>query len=211
MKDYDQELRGSSSRRGSGGKMWLWVLVAVVVVLIFWGISGYNGFVRKQEVAYTELSNVQTAYQRRADLLPQLAKIVKSYATHERETFAQVTQARASATRVSVDPANLTADKLRQYTEAQGELSAALGRLMMVAERYPELKASENYKALQVQVEGTENRIQEARRKYNDAVQAYNISVRRMPNVILAGLFGFEVMPKFEAARGAEKAPDLDI
>lgn len=211
MNDYNQGFQNPNPRRKAGGKTWLWVLLAVLVVLVFWGVSGYNGFVKKQEVAYTELSNVQTAYQRRADLLPQLAKIVKSYATHERETFTQVTQARASATQMSIDPTNLTADKLRQYTEAQGELSAALGRLMVVAERYPELKASENYKSLQIQVEGTENRIQEARRKYNDAVQAYNISVRRMPAVILANLFGFDVMPKFEAAQGAEKAPDLDI
>ncbi len=192
-------------------KIWPWILVALIVIIIAWGVSAYNGFVEKQETARTELSNVQTAYQRRADLLPQLAKIVKSYATHERETFSEVTKARASATQITLDPTSLTPESLRQFTEAQGELSSALGRLMAIAENYPELKASENYKSLQVQVEGTENRIQEARRKYNDAVQTYNIGVRRMPNVILARMFGFDEMPKFEAAAGAEKAPDLDI
>lgn len=211
MVDLGKTFGSRKSPVKDNAKPWHWILLVAGVLIITWGVFGYNGFVEKQEVAYTELSNVQTAYQRRADLLPQLAKIVKSYAAHEKETFTAVTQARASATQMKLDPSSLTSDKLRQYTEAQGELSAALGRLMVVAERYPELKASENYKALQVQVEGTENRIQEARRKYNDTVQAYNISVRRMPNVILARLFGFDVMPKFESAAGAEKAPDLDI
>ncbi len=211
MVDFGKSFGSASGKAQGGKKTWLWVLLVVCVVIVLWAVSGYNGFVEKQEMANTELANVQTAYQRRADLLPQLAKIVKSYAAHEKETFTAVTQARAAATQVKLDASSLTPDKLRQYTEAQGELSSALSRLMVVAERYPELKASENYKALQVQVEGTENRIQEARRKYNDAVQTYNIGVRRMPNVILARLFGFDVMPKFESAEGAEKAPDLDI
>jgi len=189
----------------------LWIVLGVVVVLVLWVFSGYNGMVEKQEQATTELANVQTQYQRRADMMPQLAKIVKAYAKHEKETFAEVTKARAAASQIKLDASNLSEAKLKEYTAAQGELAAAFSKLMVVAERYPELKASENFKALQVQEEGTENRISEARRKYNDAVQAYNQAVRKMPNALIAGLFQFSVMPKFEAAAGAEKAPDLDI
>jgi len=188
-----------------------WIILAVVVLLVIWVFSGYNGMVDKQEQATTELANVQAQYQRRADMMPQLAKIVKAYAKHEKETFEEVTKARASASQIKLDASNLSEAKLKEYMAAQGELSAAFSKLMVVAERYPELKASENFKALQVQEEGTENRISEARRKYNDAVQAYNQTVRKMPNALIAGIFHFNVMPKFEAAAGAEKAPDLDI
>ena len=188
-----------------------WIILAVVVLLVIWVFSGYNGMVDKQEQATTELANVQAQYQRRADMMPQLAKIVKAYAKHEKETFEEVTKARASASQIKLDASNLSEAKLKEYMAAQGELSAAFSKLMVVAERYPELKASENFKALQVQEEGTENRISEARRKYNDAVQAYNQTVRKMPNALIAGIFHFNVMPKFEAAAGAEKAPDMDI
>lgn len=188
-----------------------WIILGVVVVLVLWVFSGYNGMVSKQEQATTELANVQTQYQRRADMMPQLAKIVKAYAKHEKETFEAVTKARASVGQVKLDASNLTPEKLKQYSDAQGELASAFSRLMVVAEKYPELKASENFKSLQVQEEGTENRISEARRKYNDAVQDYNQTVRKMPNALIAGIFNFQVMPKFEAAAGAEKAPDLDI
>lgn len=188
-----------------------WIILGVVVVLVLWMFSGYNGMVDKQEQATTALANVQTQYQRRADMMPQLAKIVKAYAKHEKETFEAVTKARAAVEQVKLDPTNLTPEKLQQYSAAQGELASAFSRLMVVAEKYPELKASENFKSLQVQEEGTENRISEARRKFNDAVQDYNQTVRKMPNALIAGIFGFQVMPKFEAAAGAEKAPDLDI
>lgn len=188
-----------------------WIILGVVVVLVLWVFSGYNGMVDKQEQATTALANVQTQYQRRADMMPQLAKIVKAYAKHEKETFEAVTKARAAVGQVKLDPTNLTPEKLQQYSAAQGELASAFSRLMVVAEKYPELKASENFKSLQVQEEGTENRISEARRKFNDAVQDYNQTVRKMPNALIAGIFGFQVMPKFEAAAGAEKAPDLDI
>ncbi len=189
----------------------LWIVLAVVIVLVLWVFSGYNGMVEKQELATTALADVQTQYQRRADMMPQLAKIVKAYATHEKETFAEVTKARATASQIKLDANNLTEAKLKEYTAAQGELATAFSKLMVVAERYPELKASENFKALQVQEEGTENRISEARRKYNEAVQSYNQTVRKMPNALIAGIFQFAVMPKFEAAAGSEKAPDLDI
>lgn len=188
-----------------------WIIIGVVVLLILWIFSGYNGMVGAQEQATTELANVQAQYQRRADLMPQLAKIVKAYAKHEKETFEGVTKARAAVSQIKLDAATLTPEKLKQYTEAQGELASAFSRLMVVAEKYPELKASENFKALQVQEEGTENRINEARRKYNDAVQSYNVKIRKMPNALIAGIFNFNVMPKFEAASGTEKAPDLDI
>jgi len=188
-----------------------WIILAVIVVLVLWVFSGYNGMVSKQEAATTELANVQAQYQRRADMMPQLAKIVKAYAKHEKETFEEVAKARAAVGQAKLDAGNLTPDKLKQYADAQGELAQAFSKLMVVAERYPELKASENFKSLQVQEEGTENRISEARRKYNDAVQSYNQIVRKMPNALIAGIFNFATMPKFEAAAGAEKAPDLDI
>lgn len=188
-----------------------WIILGVVVVLVLWLFSGYNGMVDKQEQATTELANVQAQYQRRADMMPQLAKIVKAYAKHEKEAFEAVTKARAAAGQVKLDASTLTPEKLKQYSDAQGELASAFSKLMVVAEKYPELKASENFKSLQVQEEGTENRISEARRKYNDAVQSYNQTVRKMPNALIAGIFNFQVMPKFEAAAGAEKAPDLDI
>ena len=188
-----------------------WIILGVIVVLVLWVFSSYNGMVGEQEKATTELSNVQAQYQRRADMMPQLAKIVKAYAKHEKETFEEVTKARASVGQVKLDVNNLTEASMKQYAAAQGELANAFSKLMLVAERYPELKASENFKALQVQEEGTENRISEARRKYNEAVQSYNQTVRKMPNAIIAGIFNFNVMPKFEAAAGAEKAPDLDI
>lgn len=191
-------------------KGWI-IAIGVIVVLVIWLFSGYNGMVEKQEAATTELANVEASYQRRADLLPNLTKTVKAYAKHEKETFEAVTQARAAATQIKLDANDLTPEKLKQYEEAQGQISAALGKLLAVSENYPELKASENFKALQVQLEGTENRINEARRKYNESVQDYNQTVRRMPNAIIAGVFGFDKMAKFESAAGAEKAPDLDI
>lgn len=180
-------------------------------LLVLWGLSSYNGIIGVQEQATTELANVQTQYQRRADMMPQLVKIVKAYAKHEKETFEAVTKARAAVGQVKLDANNLTPEKLKAYSDAQGELANAFSKLMVVAEKYPDLKAVDNFRSLQIQEEGTENRISEARRKYNDAVQQYNMKVRKMPTAIIANLFGFQTMPKFEAAAGAEKAPDLDI
>ena len=136
-----------------------WIILGVIVVLVLWVFSGYNGMVGEQEKATTELSNMQAQYQRRADMMPQLAKIVKAYAKHEKETFEEVTKARASVGQVKLDVNNLTEASMKQYAAAQGELANAFSKLMLVAERYPDLKASENFKALQVQEEGTENRI----------------------------------------------------
>lgn len=189
----------------------LWIVLGIVAVFGIWAFSGYNGMVDKQEMATTALSNVQTQYQRRADMMPQLAKIVKAYAKHEKETFEAVTKARNAATQIHLDASNLTPEKMKEYEMAQNQVAQAFSRLIAVAEAYPELKASENFKALQVQEEGTENRISEARKKYNEAVQDYNQTVRHFPNSLLAGMFGFDKMAKFEAAAGAEKAPELDI
>ena len=189
----------------------LWIALGVIVVIILWGVSAYNGMVSKQETATTALANVQTTYQRRADLLPNLTKVVKAYAKHENETFKEVAEARSKVSQIKLDAGDLTPEKIRQFQQAQGELSAALGKLMAVSENYPQLKASENFQDLQTQLEGTENRINEARQQYNEAVQDYNVTIRRMPNVLVAGMFGFEKMAKFEAAAGTEKAPDLDI
>lgn len=187
------------------------IVVAVIVLLCMGACNAYNGMVNNQEVATTALADVQATYQRRADLIPNLAKTVQAYAKHEKETFEAVTKARASVSQIKLDAGNLTPEKLQQFQNAQGELSQALGRLMVVAERYPNLKASENFKDLQVQLEGSENRINEARQKYNAAVQAYNQSVRSFPNVVFAGVFGFDRMTKFEVAAGAEKAPTLNF
>ncbi len=189
----------------------LLAIAVLVVMACMGGCSAYNGMVGDQEAATTALANVEATYQRRADLIPNLAKTVQAYAKHEKETLEGVMKARAAASQVKLDADNLTPDKLKAFQEAQGELTQALGKLMVVVERYPDLKASENFHSLQIQLEGTENRINEARQKYNDAVQTYNKTVRTFPNVVFAGMFGFEKMTKFEAAAGSEKAPELNF
>ncbi len=173
--------------------------------------SCYNTMVEKQEAATTALANVEATYQRRADLIPNLVKTVQAYAKHEKETLEGVVSARAAATQIKLDPENLTPEKLKEYQDAQGAVTQALGKLLAITENYPELKANENYHALMVQLEGTENRINEARQKYNDAVQSYNTEIRTFPNMLFSGLFGFEKMNKFEAASGAEKAPEVNF
>ena len=193
-----------------GKSLWL-IIIVLIAILCMGGCNAYNGMVENQEKATTALANVQATYQRRADLIPNLAKTVQAYAKHEKETFDAVTKARASVSQIKLDAESLTSEKLQQFQAAQGELSQALGRLMVVAERYPELKANENFKSLQIQLEGTENRINEARQQYNEAVQTYNQGVRRFPNMLFAGIFGFDRMTKFEAAAGAEKAPELNF
>lgn len=185
------------------------IIGAVVAVLVLWAISAYNGMVKVEEDATTAWAKVQSAYQRRADLIPNLVEVVKGYASHEKETLEGVINARAKATQITVDPNNLTPEKLQEFQAAQGELSQALGRLMVVQEQYPELKANENFKDLQTQLEGTENRINEERNKFNDAAQTYNVKIRKFPNSLLSGIFGFDKMAKFEADAEAQKAPDV--
>ena len=184
-------------------------LIAAVVVIAMWAASAYNSMVSEQENATTALANVQSAYQRRADLIPNLVEVVKGYAEHEKGTFEAVVNARAKATQVTLDPSNMTPEKLKEFQQAQGELGAALGRLLAVQENYPELKANENFKDLQVQLEGTENRINEARNKFNAVVQQYNVVIRSFPKNILAGIFGFNKMDKFEADADAQSAPKV--
>ncbi len=185
------------------------ILIAVLAVLALWVIGGYNGLVSTQEELNKSWANVENQYQRRADLIPNLVETVKGYAGHERETFEAVVNARSKATQMSVDPANLTPEKLQEFQAAQGELSNALGRLLLLREAYPELKANENFMELQAQLEGTENRISVAREEFNRSVQSYNTTVRRFPKNVIASLFGFDVKPTFEAEKGAEKAPEV--
>lgn len=187
------------------------VVIGIIVVLGGMVLGAYNGMVSKQEQATTALADLQATYQRRADLIPNLTKTVQAYAKHEKSTFEAVTKARAAASQIKLDAANATPAQIKQFDQAQGQLSQALGKLMMVVERYPELKASKNFEDLQAQLEGSENRINEARQKYNLAVQNYNMFIRTFPNVIFAGMFGFERMTKFEAAPGASEAPQVNF
>jgi len=184
-------------------------IIAAVVIIGGWAASAYNSMVGEQEKATTALANVQSAYQRRADLIPNLVETVKGYAAHEKETLEGVVNARSKATQVTLDPENMTPEKLQEFQKAQGELGSALGRLIAISENYPDLKANENFQQLQVQLEGTENRINEARNTFNAVVQQYNVVIRSFPKNILAGLFGFDKMTKFEAETGAEKAPQV--
>ena len=184
-------------------------IIAAVVIIAGWAASAYNSMVGEQEKATTALAYVQSAYQRRADLIPNLVETVKGYAAHEQGTFEAVVNARAKATQITLDPTNLTPEKLKEFQQAQGELGSALGRLIAVQENYPDLKANENFKDLQVQLEGTENRINEARNKFNAVVQQYNVVIRSFPKNILAGIFGFKKMEKFEADADAQSAPKV--
>ena len=184
------------------------VIVAVVVIAL-WASSAYNGMVKEQEKATTALANVQSTYQRRADLIPNLVETVKGYAAHEKQTLEDVVAARSKATSITLDPSNMTPEKLKEFQQAQGELGSALGRLIAIQENYPDLKANENFRDLQVQLEGTENRINEARNTYNATVQQYNVVIRSFPKNMLAGMFGFDKMDKFEAEAGAEKSPQV--
>ena len=189
----------------------LWIAVGIVVVVIIVVISSYNGLVKKNEAAMMAWSNVETAYQRRSDLIPNLVNTVKGYAAHELETLQSVTDARTKATSVTIDPSTATPAQMEAWMEAQDEVNGALGRLIAVAESYPDLKANENFMQLQQQLEGTENRISTERRKYNEAVREYNVAIRRFPSNIIAGMFGFEKMELFEAAEGAEAVPVVEF
>ncbi|MBR5729267.1 MAG: LemA family protein [Prevotella sp.] len=184
--------------------------IIIICLIVFSSFkSCYNEMVTEQEKATTAWSNVQSAYQRRADLIPNLVETVKGYAKHEQGTLTEVINARAKATQITVDPENLTPEKLQEFQAAQGDLTSALGKLLAIQEAYPDLKANENFKDLQVQLEGTENRINEARNNFNTAVQNYNTLVRSFPKNIVAGLFGFDKMTKYEAEAGAQKAPEV--
>ena len=187
-----------------------WIVVlGVLAIIVLWGIGRYNAMVSAEESVETSWSQVENQYQRRSDLIPNLVETVKGYAAHESETLEGVMAARARATQVVIDPANATAEQIASYQAAQGELTQALGRLMAVAEAYPDLKANENFMNLQSQLEGTENRITVARNNFNEVARAYNTMIRRFPTNIIASVFGFEKKPYFEAQDGAEVAPQV--
>lgn len=191
------------------------IAVIVVLVLVVWavgaGIKANNNMVSKDEAVKTSWSQVENQYQRRADLIPNLVNTVKGYAAHEKETLESVINARAKATQTTVDPTNLTPEAMQEYMAAQGELSQALGRLMVTVEQYPDLKANENFLALQSQLEGTENRISTERMRFNEVSKDYNTYIRTFPNSLFAGILGFDQKPYFEAEAGAEKAPEVQF
>lgn len=184
------------------------VVVGIVVLMVArFGISANNNMVEKQEGVRTAWSQVENQYQRRADLIPNLVNTVKGYATHEEQTLTNVIEARAKATQVKVDPDQLTDEALKNYMASQNNLSQALGRLMVVAEQYPELKANENFQMLQTQLEGTENRITTERQRFNETAKEYNIYIRKFPRNIFASILGFKAQAYFESIAGAEVAP----
>lgn len=187
------------------------VVAAIIAAIALWAMTGYNSLVSADETVSTAWSNVENQYQRRADLIPNLVNTVKGYAAHEKETLEAVVSARTRATQVTVDADNLTPEKLAEYQKAQGEVGAALGRLLAITEEYPDLKANQNFLELQAQLEGTENRISVERRNFNEAAKEYNTSIRKFPKNILAGMFGFEKRPYFESQEGADKAPAVEF
>ena len=185
------------------------ILLVVLGVILVWGVTSYNGLVRADENVSTAWSNVENQYQRRADLIPNLVNTVKGYAAHEQETLDAVVSARTRATQVVVDAEEMTPEKLQQFQKAQGEVGAALGRLLAITEAYPDLKANQNFLELQAQLEGTENRISVERRNFNDAARRFNTSIRTFPRNLIAGMCGFEKCPYFEAEESAAKAPEV--
>ncbi len=187
------------------------VIVALIGVTFLIGIGKYNSLVSLEEGVDGQWANVENQYQRRADLIPNLVATVKGYAAHESETLEGVVSARAKATQITVDPNNLTADKLKEYQAAQGQLSSALGKLLMITENYPDLKANQNFLELQAQLEGTENRISTERNRFNESAKSYNTMIRKFPTNIIASMTGFEKKPYFEAEQGSESAPTVEF
>ena len=186
-------------------------LIAVIAVIAIWLVSVYNGMVGLDEGVNTAWANVETQYQRRADLIPNLVNTVKGYAQHEQSTFEAVVNARSKATSITIDPSNVTPEKLQEFQQAQGELASALGRLIAISENYPDLKASEQFKELQAQLEGTENRINVARTNFNKEAQKYNTTIRTFPRNLFAGMLGFTQRAYFEADAGASQAPTVQF
>lgn len=184
-----------------------WIALGVLVLAAIWGFSTYNGLVTKDEAVATAWSNVETQYQRRADLIPNLVNTVKGYAAHESETLESVIAARSAATSINLTADELTPEKIAEYQAAQQQVRSALGRLIAIAENYPDLKANQNFLELQAQLEGTENRIAVARKEFNEIAQTYNVSVRRFPANLVASIFGFEKKAYFEADEAAAQAP----
>lgn len=187
------------------------IIAAVALLLVLWGVSGYNGIVEMDENVNNQWANVEAQYQRRTDLIPNLVSTVKGYTAHEKSTLEAVMQARSQATQVKIDPANCTPEQLAAYQKAQGDVTTALGKLLAITENYPQLKANENFMELQSQLEGTENRITVARRDFNAAAKEYNTVIRKFPKNIIASIGSFEKHNYFEAEAGAEKAPKVEF
>lgn len=192
-------------------KKTLIIVGVILMVIVFFMASSYNGLVTKNEDAKTSWSNVESSYQRRNDLIGNLVKTVQGAADFERGTLTDVIQARSKATSVTIDPTNISPDQLAQFQKAQEGLSGALSRLLVSVERYPELKANQNFLELQSQLEGTENRINVARDRFNEVVNIYNKATKTFPSVLFAKMFGFDEMARFQAEEGAEKAPDVNF
>lgn len=187
------------------------IVIAVVAVLVMWCAGKYNGLVKSEEAVTAQWGQVENVYQRRADLIPNLVQTVKGYAKHEESTLTEVVEARAKATSVNVDPSKLNAETLEQFQNAQAGLTAALGKLLVVREAYPELKADKMFLELQAQLEGTENRINVERNKYNEVAKEYNTAMRQFPTNIVAAVFGFETKAYFKADESASKAPAVSF
>lgn len=187
------------------------ILIAVIAAIAIWAISGYNGLVTMDEKVSGEWANVEAQYQRRADLIPNLVNTVKGYAKHEQETLEGVITARSQATQIKVNADDLTPEKLAEYQKAQGAITSALGKLLAITEKYPDLKANQQFSDLQAQLEGTENRINVARINFNQVAKEFNTSIRRFPKNILAGMFGFDKRAYFEAEEGAQQAPKVEF
>lgn len=189
----------------------LWIILGIVAVVAIWAVSGYNSLVSNEENVGKAWANVESAYQRRSDLIPNLVNTVKGYAQHEQKTLQDVVEARSKATSIRVDASTATPEQMQDWISAQQEVGSALGRLIAISESYPQLRANENFLALQTQLEGTENRIKTERDRYNEAVKEFNVKIRRFPTNILASMFGFERREMFEAEAGAEKAPEVQF
>ena len=187
------------------------ILIVFALAALFLQGCGYNKMVDLEEQVTSQWSQVENVYQRRADLIPNLVNTVRGYASHEQETFVEVVEARAKATSVNVNAENMSPQAIEQFNEAQQELSSALSRLMVVVEQYPDLKANQNFRDLQAQLEGTENRIAVERRKFNEVAQQYNAYIRKFPQLVYAGMMGFEKKDYFEAQQGSERAPEVQF
>ena len=187
----------------------LLIILAIVVVLGFWGCNGYNGLVKQDESVKKAWNNVQTEYQNRSDLVGNLVNTVKGAANFEQETLTKLVEARAKATSVNINAENLTPENVAKFQEAQGQMTGALSRLLAVVENYPDLKANQNFTMLQGQLEGIENNIKNSRKTFNEAINTYNTKVRSFPMNILGGMFGFHAKEGFKADAGAEKAPEV--
>lgn len=186
-----------------------WIIIGVLALVVIWAVTIYNGIIRLEENVNSQWANVESVYQRRADLIPNLVNTVKGYAEHERETLQAVVDARSRVGSVTLKADELTPENLQKFQEAQSNFSSALSRLMVVVEKYPDLKANQNFLELQAQLEGTENRISVERMKFNEMVKSFNQKIRRFPANALNALYGFEQKGYFEAEAGSEKAPEV--